>query len=103
MENDCPIWHTSLSKYLSDNAEIIKKRCLKTICLDFTYEHILQMVNKSTLNDRHNELCKASFGRMKRGDHKLNKLLPDIQIVPYDLRSFNELSQWLIQIATKTW
>ena len=28
---------------------------------------------------------------MRCGDHKLNKLLPDTRIVPYALRSFNEL------------
>ena len=32
------------------------------------------------------------FGRTRRGDHKLNKLRPDARIVPYVLRSFNELS-----------
>ena len=46
------------------------------------------MVNK---HDRRSAICKAYFGRMRRGDHKLNKLLPDTRIVSYALRSFNEL------------
>ena len=41
VEYACPVWHTNLPKYLSDNIEIIKKRCLKTIFPGFTYEDIL--------------------------------------------------------------
>ena len=29
VEYACPVWHTNLPKYLSDNIEIIQKRCLK--------------------------------------------------------------------------
>ena len=91
VEYACPVWHTNLPKYLSDNIEIIQKRCLKTIFPGFTYEDILQMVNIPTLHDRRNAICQACFGRMRRGDHKLNKLLPDTRMVSYALRSFNEL------------
>ena len=86
------IWHTNLSKYLSDNIEIIQKRCLKTIFPGFTYEDILQMVNIPTLHDRRSAICKAYFGRMRRGNHKQIQLLPDTRMVPYALRSFTELS-----------
>ena len=89
VEYACPIWFTNLPKYLSDNIEIIPKRCLKTIFPGFTYEDILQMVNKPTLHDRRSATCNAYFGRMKRGDHKLNTLLSDIRTVSYALRSFN--------------
>ena len=49
------------------------------------------MVNIPTLHNRHSDICKAYFGRMRRGNHKLNKLLPDTRIVSYALRSFKEL------------
>ena len=49
------------------------------------------MVNIPTLHDRRNAICKAYVGRMRRGDHKLNKLLPDTRMVSYALRSLNEL------------
>ena len=62
VEYACPVWHTNLPKYLSDNIEIIQKRCLKTIFPGVTYEDILQMVNIPTLNDRRNAICKAYFG-----------------------------------------
>ena len=71
--------------------EIIPKRCLKTICPGFTYENTMQMVNIPTLHDRRNEMCKTYFGTLRRGDHKLNKLLPDSRMVPYAIRSLNEL------------
>ena len=91
VEYACPVWHTNLPKYFSDNIEIIQKRCLKTIFPGFTYEDILQMVNKPTLHDRRSAICKPYFGRMRRGDHKVNKLLSDTRMVSYALRSFNEL------------
>ena len=31
VEYACPAWHTNLPKYLSDNIELIQKRCMKTI------------------------------------------------------------------------
>ena len=45
VEYACPVWHTNVPKYLSNNIEITKKRCLKTIFPGFTYKDILQMVN----------------------------------------------------------
>ena len=45
VEYACPMCHTNLPKYLSDNIEIIQKRCLKTIFPGYQYENILQMVN----------------------------------------------------------
>ena len=49
------------------------------------------MVNIPTLHDRLSDICKAYFGRMRGGNHKLNKLLPDTRIISYALRSFIEL------------
>ena len=33
VEYACPAWHTNLPNYLSDNTELIHKRCMKTIFL----------------------------------------------------------------------
>ena len=57
VEYACPLWHTNLPKYLSDNIEIIQKRCLKTIFLGYQYENILQMVNLPKMHRRRDELC----------------------------------------------
>ena len=91
VEYACPVWHTNLPKYLSDNIEIIKKRCLKTIFPGYQYENILQMVNLPTLHRRRDELCKVYFAKMKSNDHKLNALLPNGRSVPYSLRLCNKL------------
>ena len=49
------------------------------------------MVNIPTLHDRHSDICKGYFGRMRGDNHKLNKLLLDTRIISYALRSFIEL------------
>ena len=48
----CPVWHTSLPKYLSDNIETVQKRALKAI---LTGEHYLDLLNNigiCSLNER---------------------------------------------------
>ena len=84
VEYACPVWHTNLPKYLSDNIEIIQKRCLKTIFPGYQYENILQMVNLPTLHRRRDELCRACFAKMNCRDYKLNALIPKGE--PYALR-----------------
>ena len=87
----CPVWHTNLPKYLSDNIEIIQKRCLKTIFPGYQYENILQMVNPPTLHRRRDELCRAYIAKMESRGHKLNALVPNGRSVPYALRLWNKL------------
>ena len=79
-EYACPVWHTNLPKYLSDNIEMIKKRCLKTIFPGYHYKNILQMVNLPTLLRRRDELCRVYFTKLKSKDHKLNMLLPKLMV-----------------------
>ena len=50
VEYACPVWHTNVPKYLSDNTEKILKRCLKTIFPGYQYTNILQIVNLPTLH-----------------------------------------------------
>ena len=76
VEHACPVWHTNLPRYLSDNIEIIQKRCLKTIFPGYPYENILQMVNLPTSHRRRDELCRAYFA-------KLNALVQNGRSVPY--------------------
>ena len=85
------VLHTNLPKYLSDNIEIIQKRCLKTIFPGYPYENILQMVNLPTLHRRRDELSRAYFAKMKSSDHKLNALVPNGRNVPYALRLCKKL------------
>ena len=84
----CPVWHTNVPKYLSNN---IKKRCPKTIFPGYPYENILSTVNLPTLHHRRDELCRAYFAKMKSNDHKLNAILPNGRSVPFISRSCNDL------------
>ena len=90
VEYACPAWHTNLP-YLSDNIELIKKRCMKTIFPGCSYDDILEMTNLPTLHDRRTTLCRAYFNKMSRSNHKLNGLMPDRRTVPYSLMASNGL------------
>ena len=71
VEHACPAWawHTNLPKYLSDNVELIKKRCMKTIFPGCSYDDILEMINLPTLHDRRTMLCRVYFNKMNRSNH----------------------------------
>ena len=66
VEYVCPLWHTNFPKCLTDNIEIIQKRCVTTIFPGYPYENILQMVNLPWLHGRRDELCRAYFVKMKK-------------------------------------
>ena len=51
----------------------------------------MQNVIVPTLHDWRNKICNVHFGRMRRGNHKLNYVLPGARLVSYALRSFKEL------------
>ena len=91
VEYACPAWHTSLPKYLSDNIELIQKRCMKTIFPGCSYDDILEVTNLPTLHDSRTTLCRTYFNKMNRSNHKLNALLPGRRTVPYALRASNGL------------
>ena len=91
VEYACPAWNTNLPKYLSDNIELIQKRCMKTIFPGCSYDDILEMTNLPTLHDRRTSLCRTHFNKMSRSNHKLNALLPGRRTVPYALRASNGL------------
>ena len=52
LEYACPVWHTNLQQYLSDNIESIQKRALKCIFRGSSYNEILCNVGLQTLKDR---------------------------------------------------
>ena len=52
LEYACPVWHTNLQQYLSDNIETIQKRALRCIFRGASYNEILCNVVLQTLKDR---------------------------------------------------
>ena len=91
VEYACPAWQTHLHTYLSDNIELIQKRCMKTIFPGCSYDAILEMTNLPTLHDKRTTLCRAYFNKMNRSNHKLNALLPGRRTVLCALRASNGL------------
>ena len=61
VEYACPVWHTNLPIYLSDNIEMIQKRAVRAIF----------------------------FINMQARSHKVNCLLPKKRLVDYNLRHGN--------------
>ena len=52
VEYACPVWHTYLPIYLSDNIEMIQKRAVRAIFPGMSYVDILNHINLSTLKER---------------------------------------------------
>ena len=89
LEYACPVWHTNLPQYLSDNIEVIQKRALKCIFPGLGYAEILRRVNLDTLNVRRDSICQKYFDQIKVGTHRLNYLLPDKRHIKYNVRQQN--------------
>ena len=84
LEHACPVWHTNMPQYVSDNIEVIQKRALKCIFPGFGYAEILRRVNLDTLNVRRDSICQQYFDDIRDGTHRLNCLLPDKRHTGYD-------------------
>ena len=89
VEYACPVWHTNLPIYLSDNIEMIQKRDVKAIFPGMSYVDILNHINLTTLKEIRDYLCKKYFINMQASSHKVNCLLPEKGHVDYDLRRGN--------------
>ena len=61
LEYACPVWHTNLQQYLSDNIETIQKRAFRCIFRGASYAEILSNVGLQTLKDRRDCICKKIF------------------------------------------
>ena len=75
VEYACPVWHTNLPIYFSDNIEMIQKRAMKAMFPGMSYLDILNHINLSTLKERRDYLCKKYFINMQARLHKVNCLL----------------------------
>ena len=89
LEYACPVWHTNLPKYLSENIEIVQKRALKAIFPGESYSDILNNIGIGTLKERRDYICEKYFRNMQDSSNKLNHLLPERRQFGYDLRPGN--------------
>ena len=83
VECACPVYHTSLPQYLSDQLERLQKRALRIISTnDLSYKQALEVFNIHTLYDRRETIGNSVFQEISNdNDHKLYSLLPP----PYQL------------------
>ena len=58
LEYACPVWSTSLPKYLSDAIEMIQKRVLRSIHPGLHYDDILVLTGLQSLKMRRDNICK---------------------------------------------
>ena len=89
VEYACPVWHTNLPQYLSDNIEVIQKRALKCIFHGLGYAELHRHVNLDTLNVRRDSICQNYFDNIYVGTHRLHFLLPDKRHTEYNIRQEN--------------
>ncbi len=75
VEYACPVWHTNLPIYFSDNIEMIQKRAMKAIFPGMSYVYILNHINLSTLKERRDYLCEKYFINMQANSHKVHCFL----------------------------
>ena len=78
VECACPVYHTSLPQYLSDQLECLQKRALRIISTnDLSYRQALEVFNIPTLYDRREAIGNSTFQEISNNNnHKLYSLLP---------------------------
>ena len=67
LEYCCVVWYHALPSYLSQELERIQKRALKIIVPALSHSEALQALNFRTLDERRNELCVKTLGKISRG------------------------------------
>ena len=77
-EYACPVFHTALPQYLSDQLERLQKRALRIISsIDLSYRQALEVFNIPTLYDRREVIGNSMFQEISNNNnHKLYPLLP---------------------------
>ena len=77
-EYACPVFHTALPQYLSDQLERLQKRALRIISTnDLSYRQALEVFNIPTLYDRREAIGNSMFQEISiNNNHKLYPLLP---------------------------
>ena len=87
LEYACPVWHTSLPKFLIDELEHIQKRALKIIVPHLSYSESLIDLKLPTLEERRELLCRSFYeNNYSDTSSKISHLLPEPLDHQYRLR-----------------
>ena len=87
-EYTCPVFHNSLTNYLSNELEAIQQRALKIIFSRSSYGETLSRIGLQTFYARRQELTESLFRDIESNiDHKLHNLLPPLTEIDTILRN----------------
>ena len=82
-----PVFHNSLTKYLSEELERLQKRAMKIIFPCRDYNDALSLAGLSTLYERRQVQTTKLFKDIKiNKEHKLHKFLPNLNNSRHNLR-----------------
>ena len=87
IEYAAPVWHSSLSKELSDNLEDLQIRALRIAYPMLSYEQSLLESGLPSLSERRTSLCKMFFDKIQNPQDKLHRILPEKKDNPQNTRS----------------
>ena len=95
LEYCCPVWHTNLPSYLSEQIERLQKRVLRIIFPSLSYREALSAADCVRLDDNRQRLCLNPLQKINsNGDNKLNPLIPNSRLSEHGrpLRNSDSLS-----------
>ncbi len=91
VEYACPVWHSGLHRYLSDTIQNgPEEGSYRCIYPGELYNEILEGTKLPTLAERRSKTSKEYFDKIKKDNHKLNHLLPNLRAVPYKMRTLHQ-------------
>ena len=97
-EYACPVFHDSLTKYLSHDLEMIQKRAMRIIFPWVSYSDALSAAGLQSLGDRRQELTDKLFQDIvTNNDHKLHSLL-----LPCNYNGINLRQERKFNVSFKT-
>ena len=76
LEYCCPVWHTSLAQYLSDDVEKIQKETFRIICPSLSYTEAINFFGCSNMYDRRHDICLKTMNKIEQNNDHLSRLLP---------------------------
>ena len=92
-EYACPVFHDSLTKYLSHDLEMIQKRAMRIIFPWVSYNDALSAAGLQSLRDRRQELTDKLFHDIvTNNDHKFHSLLPPHNYNDLNLRQMRKFN-----------
>ena len=75
-----------------EGIERIQKRALRIICPHISYRSALEASDLPLLSQRRSDLCQVYFNKLLNPEHKLNSLIPNIDVKTYVLITYEMIN-----------